>query len=353
VSAAPRLVGVARQEGVRRRSILAAGVIVRGTALFLAVFMLLGLVGELRGRATDLGLWLVDLRDLPRLLQVGIIGGFGVALLAWAVAPGPTRLRRFAADIGCLVVALLATRDVVRYESVIAGGQVHPTAPVPLSVVIAALLLVLAVGIWRDRGLDAERTWPVRGGVVAVAIVAALAFPVAQIAFFGTTDYRRPADAAVVLGARVYATGDPSPLLADRIATGIELYRAGLVPILVMSGGDGSDGFNEALVMRDRAIAAGVDPAAILVDTSGVNTDATVEHTMALLAARNGSTRGLRLIAVSQPFHLPRIQLAFSSAGIDVLTVPALDPVPIGEMPLLVAREIPAFWLYYIRACLG
>jgi vancomycin permeability regulator SanA len=124
-----------------------------------------------------------------------------------------------------------------------------------------------------------------------------------------------------------------------------------------MSGGDGTDGFNEALVMRDRAIAAGVDPAAILVDATGINTDATVDHTLTLLASLTESPGSMAtaqtLIAVSQPYHLPRIQLAFSGAGIDVLTVPAVDPVPISEMPLLVAREVPAFWLYYLRACLG
>ena len=60
-----------------------------------------------------------------------------------------------------------------------------------------------------------------------------------------------------------------------------------------------------------------------------------------------------RVIAVSQAYHLPRVQLSFATAGIDVLTVPAADPEPIGEMPLLVAREVPAFWVYYLRVCLG
>ena len=59
------------------------------------------------------------------------------------------------------------------------------------------------------------------------------------------------------------------------------------------------------------------------------------------------------MIAVSQAYHLPRVQLAFAGAGIDVLTVPALDPEPIGEMPLLIAREILAFWAYDLRVCLG
>jgi vancomycin permeability regulator SanA len=171
--------------------------------------------------------------------------------------------------------------------------------------------------------------------------------------FFGTTDYRGPADVAVIFGARVYATGRPSPLLADRISTGVELYRDRLVPLLLMSGGDGSDGFNEARVMRDVAVAAGVDGSAILVDPAGRSTEATVANVAAMLAARSGTAGGLRVIAVSQAYHLPRVQLAFANAGIDVLTVPAVDPQPIGEMPLLVMREVLAFWAYDLRVCLG
>jgi uncharacterized SAM-binding protein YcdF (DUF218 family) len=105
--------------------------------------------------------------------------------------------------------------------------------------------------------------------------------------------------------------------------------------------------------MRDKAVAAGVDPAAILVDPVGITTEATVANTTALLTTRAGGVAPTRIIAVSQAYHLPRIQLAFATAGIDVLTVPAGDPQPIGEMPFLVAREVPAFWLYYLRVCLG
>jgi vancomycin permeability regulator SanA len=133
----------------------------------------------------------------------------------------------------------------------------------------------------------------------------------------------------------------------------VDLYRAGLVPMLVMSGGDGADGFNEAMVMRDSAIAAGVAPDAIIVDPAGVTTEATVANALALLPSRAGTAGSAAIIAVSQAYHLPRIQLSFATEGIDVLTVPALDPEPIGEMPWLVAREIPAFWVYYLRVCLG
>jgi uncharacterized SAM-binding protein YcdF (DUF218 family) len=337
---------------VRRRWILAGGILVRGLALFLAVFLLVGVIGEIRGRATDLSLWLVDIRDLPTIVQAGALTLVASGLGAWAAVATPGRVHRLGGSLACLLLALFAGRDVGRYAAAVGTGQVRPAAPVPLSLLLAIILVAMALWISRDKGLRVP-AWRARAAVGGVALATTLAFPVIQIGFFGTTDYRRPADAAVVLGARVYANGSPSPLLGDRIATGVELYRSGLVPILVMSGGDGTDGYNEAEVMRDRAVAAGVDPAAIIVDPSGVNTDATVGHTIDLLAARRGRSTSLRLIAVSQPYHLPRIQLAFSGAGIDVLTVPAVDPIPISEMPLLVAREVPAFWLYYLRACLG
>jgi vancomycin permeability regulator SanA len=325
----------------------------RGFALFLAGFTLVGLIGEIRGGSTDIGLWFVDVRDVDRIVRVALFAMLGLSLLLWAVARDPGPGRRRMAALACLLFAAIALRDALRFGDAVGSGVVRPAISIPLSLPIALALGLLALAIWRDRDgtVLATRPRPVRLAVLGVAAAIALAFPVLQIGFFGTTDYRRPAEAAVVFGARVYASGLPSPLLADRIAAGVELYRTGLVPVLIMSGGDGADGHNEALVMRDRAIAAGVDPAAILVDATGITTEATVDHAIALVAARGSGGRGL--IAVSQAYHLPRIQLAFSRAGIDVLTVPAVDPIPISEMPLLIAREIPAFWLYYLRACLG
>ena len=121
-----------------------------------------------------------------------------------------------------------------------------------------------------------------------------------------------------------------------------------------------SEGRGQSTVARSSAITmsrsvskAGVPRSAILLDPAGISTEATVANVSALLAGRNGGTAPGQLIAVSQAYHLPRVQLAFGNAGIDVLTVPAADPEPIGEMPLLVAREVLAFWAYYGRVCLG
>jgi vancomycin permeability regulator SanA len=326
-------------------------VALRGFCLFLGAFTMVGLVGELRGRTTDVSLWWIDLRDLPGTLRIGLLGTLSGLLVLWALreAPGP-RLRR-ATGFVCALFALLAVRDIARFIAVSGGGLVHSSLPVPFSLFIAVALSILVIGTFRVRAPAAGGRGTTWLGIAAAVVAWAAVFPLAQMFFFGTTDYRRPADAAVIFGARVYASGAPSPLLADRIRTGVELYKAGLAPKIIMSGGDGADGFNEARVMRDVAVADGVDPTAVLIDPAGVTTEATVANAVALLAPNSGVAP--RVMAVSQAYHLPRVQLSFATAGIDVLTVPATDPIPIGEMPVLVAREVPAFWVYYLRVCLG
>lgn len=327
--------------------------VVRGLALFLGAFIAIGLVGELRGRTLDPSLWWIDLGDLSPVIRIALLGSFAVVAIAWPVSPSPGPRRRSAMTVEAAAFTLLALRDTVQFVSAVAGGLVHPTFPIPLSVFVAAGLASIAMAAPAMRAPGDGRALTRLIGLGGAALGWAIVFPLAQMFFFGATDYRRPADAAVVFGARVYATGRPSPLLSDRIRSGVELYRAGLVPTLVMSGGDGADGFNEANVMHDEAIDAGVTPGAIVVDPAGVTTEATVANTVALLSERAGGHAPTRIIAVSQAYHLPRIQLSFATAGIDVLTVPAAESQPISEMPLLVAREVPAWWVYYLRVCLG
>lgn len=58
---------------------------------------------------------------------------------------------------------------------------------------------------------------------------------------------------------------------------------------------------------------------------------------------------GAQLLLSSVGAHLPRIKLAYARAGLDAWTVPARTS-SIPRTRAIVAREIPAFWLYYLRA---
>ena len=217
--------------------------------------------------------------------------------------------------------------------------------PVPLSFVVCALLVFIA---WAALRPPAPRRRRLLAAAVLVAVAAAcvLLFPVAQVFFFGKTDYRRPADVVVVFGAQVHGSGVASTSLNDRMTTAIQLYKDHLVKRLLVSGGVGESGFNEAIVMRDIAVKAGVPARDVAVDSNGVSTNATVTDTVPFF----GGDGWTRILAVSQFYHLPRIKLAYQRAGWNVLTVPAGTSSPIPQTPYSVVREIPAFWVYYLEA---
>jgi len=77
-------------------------------------------------------------------------------------------------------------------------------------------------------------------------------------------------------------------------------------------------------------------------DPNGLNTESTARNTVALLPAPT------RILAVSHFYHLPRIKMTYQRYASEVYTVPCEDTVP-GSMPFNVAREVAAFWRYYLR----
>ena len=324
--------------------------VARGLALFIGVFTLLSTVGAARSAAFgdfDANVWWVAVPYVPRLAGALLLAVVGIAFVTYALAPRMPAWRRWPTVGLFLFFAAAAASDAVRFFLAWRAGDIRPGVPFPLSLVVAALLVFVAWAAMRDA---ARRSWPSAGAIVLTALVAALAFPLAQVVFFGTTDYRRPADVAVVFGAQVHPGGRPSTSLKDRMTTAVQLWKDHLVKQLVVSGGVGDSGYNEALVMRDMAVKAGVPSKDVIVDSNGVNTEATVNDTMPFFGTGSSAHR---VLAVSQFYHLPRIKLAYQRAGLNVFTVPAGTSTPIPQTPQLVAREIPAFWVYYLRAVFG
>ena len=171
------------------------------------------------------------------------------------------------------------------------------------------------------------------------------AFPMAQMATFGLTDYRRPADAILVFGARAYADGRPSDALSDRMRTACELYNQGLAARLILSGGPGDGPVHETEAMRRIALAAGIPDLALILDPAGTNTRATVANAAAI--AREGGFD--RVLAVSHFYHLPRIKLQADRAGLKCFTVPSPQGRPLTRLWYFMAREAAACWMYYLR----
>ena len=180
-----------------------------------------------------------------------------------------------------------------------------------------------------------------------VSVAAALVlFPLMQMFCFGGTDYRRPAEAVVVLGAKAYADGTPSIPLADRVRTACGLYHAGLAPRLIFSGGPGDGAITEPEAMRRMAMGLGVPDEAIILDERGVSTQATIDNTIPILR-RIGARR---VMAVSNFYHLPRIKMAYQRRGWNVYTVPAEESYTLRALPFYMLREVAGLWGYWGNA---
>jgi vancomycin permeability regulator SanA len=322
----------------------AARVAARAIGLFFGLFSLANAVAAIRSGHTE-DLWWVDIGGLPTWVTSALWLA-AVLLVAYGIAPDmrPWR-RRLTALVGG-VLSLVASGNAWSFYSAWRSGTIVPLVPVPFSALVALGFGLLTLVICRDRPGAPMRTRGELVLVTALALLLAAAFPIVHVYTFGTTDYRRPADVAVVFGARVYADGSLTTSAEDRVRTAAGLYTSGLVPHLIMSGGVGESGFDETVAMRDRATALGVPAEAITLDGDGVSTDRTVASTAAMFEADGTDT----VLAVSQFYHLPRVKMAYRSAGWNVYTVPAEKSRPILKTPQLVLREIPGFWAYWGRA---
>lgn len=214
--------------------------------------------------------------------------------------------------------AVLATASAGEVWSLHLRGEVRTAFP-PLSLLAAAAFGLAAAA--RRSEVRPARVWAAAMGAPALLLGA-------HLWSFGATDYRRPAEAIVVFGAK------PGSLaLHDRVREGVRLYHEGRAPVLVMSGAP-----DEVKDMARLARLDGVPESAIARDPEGLNTAATLRN-----------LRHRRVIAVSHDYHLARIKLAASRRGLECYTVPCAESRPLARKPYYVAREGAAFVFYYLR----
>lgn len=147
----------------------------------------------------------------------------------------------------------------------------------------------------------------------------------------------RPADAALVLGARVWADGRPSLFLRQRVEAGATLFERGLVPRLILTGaGSNREGLDETAAMLRTALELGVPESAISLDPDGHDTRASALNARERLGASS-------VIVCSQEFHLPRAMWLCRSVGLEAQG--AYPPILAKEHTLMgYARELPATW---------
>ena len=117
------------------------------------------------------------------------------------------------------------------------------------------------------------------------------------------------ADCILVLGCGVKNDGTPSDMLYDRIKKGVELYKNGVAPKLLMSGDHGRKNYDEVNVMREYAEKMGVAQEDIFMDHAGFSTYDSILRAKKVFCSE-------RIIIVSQEYHLYRALFIAKKFGI-------------------------------------
>ncbi|MCY7376493.1 MAG: YdcF family protein [Pyrinomonadaceae bacterium] len=125
-----------------------------------------------------------------------------------------------------------------------------------------------------------------------------------------------PPRIAIVFGAKVWENGEPSDALYDRIVTAAELYRAGRVKKILMSGDNPTESYDEPTAMKATAVKLGVPENDIVLDFAGRRTYDTCFRAKEIFAIQ-------KAIVVTQEFHQPRTLYLCNNLGVDSIGITA------------------------------
>jgi SanA protein len=147
-------------------------------------------------------------------------------------------------------------------------------------------------------------------GALVLVVIATNAYIVFSTRGEATSDISElpHAQAAIVPGAQVNPDGTMSSMLRDRVQRTVELWNAGKVDRILVSGDHGSWRYDEPDVMREALQRAGIPGRVIFTDHAGFNTRATMVRAKRIFDVRSA-------IVVTQGFHMDRALFLAKAAG--------------------------------------
>jgi uncharacterized SAM-binding protein YcdF (DUF218 family) len=161
--------------------------------------------------------------------------------------------------------------------------------------------------------------------VIAIVLVATVvASTVHTIVHDSRQQELHPADAIVVFGAAEY-DGRPSPVLRARLDHANDLFRKGLAPVVITTGGAAADpNYSEGGVGRDYLMRKGVPESALIAETQASDTAESAERVAVIMRANHMRS----CIAVSDAYHVFRIRKLLEHEGVQVFVAPRPDSRP-------------------------
>ena len=184
-------------------------------------------------------------------------------------------------------------------------------------------------------------------GLLLAALAGFLALTGVRIANEGSLQELHPADAIVVFGAAEYA-GRPSPVLRARLDHAFDLFRQGIAPVVITTGGAASDpSFSEGGVGHDYLKRRGIPERNLIAETQGSDTAQSAVRVAVIMRAN-----GLHsCVAVSDAYHVFRIKRLLQHEGIGPVYVaprPGSRPHSVVQRTYAVLREACSYLLWKV-----
>lgn len=191
-----------------------------------------------------------------------------------------------------------------------------------------------------------QRRWLLGLEALALLTLAAfLALTGIRIVREGAMQELHTADAIVVFGAAEYA-GHPSPVLRARLDHAFDLFRKGLAPVVITTGGAASDpSFSEGGVGSEYLKHRGIPERNLIAETQGSDTAQSAVRVAVIMRAN-----GLHsCVAVSDAYHVFRIKRLLEHEGVGPVYVaprPDSRPRSVVQRMYAVMREACSYLLW-------
>ncbi|MBB6452740.1 vancomycin permeability regulator SanA [Salirhabdus euzebyi] len=177
--------------------------------------------------------------------------------------------------------------------------------------------------------------------IVLLCLIAFVMIHSVVIVTDGFIDELNPVDVAVVLGNKVEKNGEPSARLKARLDKTVDFYNKEYYSNIIVSGGIGEEGFDEAKVMKDYLIENGIPHETIIEDNNGYNTYRTASNARRIA----DKYRFDSVMVITQYFHITRTELAFKQQGFESISSAHAEIVELRDV-YSILREVPAFYKY-------
>ena len=190
-----------------------------------------------------------------------------------------------------------------------------------------------------------RRVWLVIGVCCVAGLLLEAGLLIAVVRSESSYPEPQPADAIIVLGAKVNPDGQPSNVLTYRLDEAARLYREGLAKNIIVCGGQGKDEpASEAETMAAYLAAQGIPESAIFPEAASRNTQENLLNAQAIMLDHGWN----QSIVVTTNYHVRRALWLCGDLGIQAQGVPAISShIPFVKWRLRVQETLS--WIkYYI-----